>query len=988
MENPDDNTDITDARLREAQQRTMKRLIRGIEELTDRIGRLEIQNQARQRIPLPAPSTDTYEGDNSDHHEDNPHAVGHGLMRGRDHGRRYHNLQQRVPYDDRIDRNVGSIKLKLPKFYGKTDPEEYLEWEKTIESVFKCHNFSDKKKVLLCIAQFKQYAQIWWDKLMSSRRRNLEAPIDSWYEFKESMRKRFVPQYFQRDMAQKLQALKQGRKSVEDYYKEMDTLMDRLDLDEDMEALMARFLNGLNTEIADKTDLQPYSNIEELLHIAIKIERQIQRRSQRYSSKTFPNSTSTWKKDSKNIDYKHRNPEINEKPQAKFEKGESSRTGKEKVEKSNVRNRDLKCWRCQGVGHYSRDCPNARIMTIKEGEIVTDDEAHDDINEETDESEEFSEEDPTHISLVTRRALNTHIKEDGLDQRENLFQTRCLVQSVPCSVVIDSGSCTNVVSSILVKRLNLKTQPHPRPYKLQWLNDCGEVRVTQQTLVSFTIGKYVDDVLCDVVSMHVGDLLLGRPWQFDRRVMYDGYANRYSFTHNGRKTTLVPLSPKDVFIDHCKLEKKRQEADAKAEIEKESSEKMSLSEKQESNTQPREKKERKAKSVSLYVRSSEARNVLLSNQTILVLMCKGSCYFTNMLNPSLPSDFVVLLQEFEDLFSEEMPSSLPPLRGIEHKIDFIPGAPIPNRPAYRTNPKEAEEIQRQVSELLAKGYVRESLSPCSVPVILVPKKDGSWRMCVDCRAINKITIKYRHPIPRLDDMLDELHGCSLFTKIDLKSGYHQIRMHIGDEWKTAFKTKYGLYEWLVMPFGLTNAPSTFMRLMNHVLREYLGKFVVVYFDDILVYSKSLDDHITHVRNVLTTLRNECLYVNLKKCSFCMEKVNFLGFVVSSNGVEVDEEKVKAIKEWPTPKNVSEVRSFHGLASFYRRFIKNFSTIASPLNELVKKNVSFIWEKDQELAFTTLKEKLSYAPLLTLPNFESTFEIECDASGVGIGAVLM
>ena len=213
-------------------------------------------------------------------------------------------------------------------------------------------------------------------------------------------------------------------------------------------------------------------------------------------------------------------------------------------------------------------------------------------------------------------------------------------------------------------------------------------------------------------------------------------------------------------------------------------------------------------------------------------------------------------------------------------------------------------------------------------------------------------------------------------------------MHIGDEWKTAFKTKYGLYEWLVMPFGLTNAPSTFMRLMNHVLREYLGKFVVVYFDDILVYSKSLDDPITHVRNVLTTLRNECLYVNLKKCSFCMEKVNFLGFVVSSNGVEVDEEKVKAIKEWPTPKNVSEVRSFHGLASFYRRFIKNFSTIASPLNELVKKNVSFIWEKDQELAFNTLKEKLSSAPLLALPNFESTFEIECDASGVGIGAVLM
>ena len=180
--------------------------------------------------------------------------------------------------------------------------------------------------------------------------------------------------------------------------------------------------------------------------------------------------------------------------------------------------------------------------------------------------------------------------------------------------------------------------------------------------------------------------------------------------------------------------------------------------KSKSSTQPREKKERKVKLVSLYIRSSEARNVLLSNRTILVLMCKGSYYFTNTLNPSLPSDFVVLLQEFSDLFSEEIPSSLPPLRGIEHKIDFIPGTPIPNQPAYGTNPKEAEEIQRQVSELLAKWYVRKSLSPCSVPVILVPKKDGSWRMCIDCRDINKITLKYGHPIPRLDDLIDELHG--------------------------------------------------------------------------------------------------------------------------------------------------------------------------------------------------------------------------------------
>ena len=360
----------------------------------------------------------------------------------------------------------------------------------------------------------------------------------------------------------------------------------------------------------------------------------------------------------------------------------------------------------------------------------------------------------------------------------------------------------------------------------------------------------------------------------------------------------------------------------------------------------------------------------------------------NQLDSSLPSVVISLLQEFEDVFPEEVPHGLPPIRGIEHQIDFVPGASIPNRPAYRSNPEETKELQRQVEELMGKGYVRESMSPCAVPVILVPKKDGTWRMCVDCRAINHITVNYRHPITRLDDMLDELHGSCVFSKFDLESEYHQIRMKEGDEWKTAFKTKYGLYEWLVMPFGLTNAPSTFMRLMNHVLRAFIGKFVVVYFDDILIYSKSLHDHVSHLQLVLDVLRKEKLYANLKKCTFCTDKLVFLGFVVSSKGIEVDEEKIKAIQEWPTPSSVNNVRSFHGLASFYRRFIKDFSTIAAPLTEVIKKNVTFKWGEEQEKAFQLIKHKLTHAPLLALPNFFKMFKIECDASGVGIGAVLM
>ena len=198
-------------------------------------------------------------------------------------------------------------------------------------------------------------------------------------------------------------------------------------------------------------------------------------------------------------------------------------------------------------------------------------------------------------------------------------------------------------------------------------------------------------------------------------------------------------------------------------------------------------------------------------------ICKDALFSLEDMHHNLPPEVTNFLQEYADVFPAEIPLGLPPIRGIEHQIDLIPRASLPNRDAYRTNPKETKEILRQVQDQLDRGYVRESLSPCAVLVMLVPKKDSSWRMCVDSKAINNIIIRFRHPIPRLDDMLDELSGSIIFSKVDLHSGYHQIRMKLGNEWKTTFKTKFGLYEWLVMPFGLTNAPSTFMRLMNEVL---------------------------------------------------------------------------------------------------------------------------------------------------------------------------
>ena len=958
-------------------------------DLVDRMERVEAgqRNQVRevpnvqrqrgqQRMQIPVEEDDVEDDEIEEEIDDGAANNRFNRDRGAARGRRLKDY----------DRNLGSIKMKIPSFSGKNDPDAYIEWEKKVELVFDCHNYSEEKKVKLAAVEFTDYAIVWWDQLVLSRRRNRERPIDTWDDMKAVMRRRFVPSHYYRDLYQRLQGLTQGNKSVEEYHKEMEVAMIKANIEEDREATMARFLHGLNKNIANVVELQNYVELEDMLHKAIKVERQLKERS---STKYGQNSSSSSSKSDwgKRVEKSDR---ISKSETSKSKDGSSS-TEKGNTNTQTSRNRDIKCFKCLGRGHIASQCPNKKVMILRDGGFETD-------NDSDDEDDHQSEESDNEVyaavgeALVTRRTLSAQVKDESEAQRDNIFHTRCLIKDKVCSVIIDGGSCTNVASTLLVEKLKLPTEKHPMPYKLEWLNDCGEVKVTKQVLISFSIGKYHDDVLCDVVPMHAGHLLLGRPWQFDRRVNHDGYRNRYSFVMNEKPITLVPLTPQQVYEDQMRIksdcEKRKNEEKCEKKKDEAKNEKEKNEKKSEKEMKSAKKEEKQKRKTSFYAKESEVKRAFYAKQPMLVLLYKEANFSSNDLNSSLPSVVCSLLQEYDDVFPEEVPNGLPPLRGIEHQIDFIPGAPIPNRPAYRTNPQETKELQRQVEELLAKGYVRESLSPCAVPVLLVPKKDGTWRMCVDCRAINKITVKYRHPIPRLDDMLDELHGSCIFSKIDLKSGYHQIRMREGDEWKTAFKTKYGLYEWLVMPFGLTNAPSTFMRLMNHVLRAFIGKFVVVYFDDILVYSKSLEEHIDQLPQVLSVLREQKLYANLKKCSFCTNQVVFLGYVVSAKGIEVDEEKVKAIREWPTPKSVTEVRSFHGLASFYRRFVKDFSTIAAPLTEIVKKNVGFKWESEQELAFNLIKDKLSSAPLLALPNFAKAFEVECDASGIGIGAVLM
>ena len=316
----------------------------------------------------------------------------------------------------------------------------------------------------------------------------------------------------------------------------------------------------------------------------------------------------------------------------------------------------------------------------------------------------------------------------------------------------------------------------------------------------------------------------------------------------------------------------------------------------------------------------------------------------------------------------------------------MPRATLPNLPHYRLNPAQRAELQKHVEDLLRRGLVRESQSPCVVPALLAPKKDGTWRLYVDCQAINRIMVRYRFLIPRIDDLLDQLARAKIFSKLDLRNGYHQVRIREGDEWKTAFKTSEGLYEWLVMPFSLSNAPSTFMRLMNEILRPFAGKFLGVYFDDILIYSRSIDEHQRHLWAVCGKLQHERLFANPAKCSFLTTTVAFLGFIISPTKIAVDPAKTAAIHAWLTPQSLFDIRSFHGLAQFYRHFVRNFSSIAAPLTELFRQT-QFAWNPTAERAFQQLKVALTTAPILRLPDFTKLFNVATDASGVGIGAVL-
>jgi transposase InsO family protein len=559
------------------------------------------------------------------------------------------------------------------------------------------------------------------------------------------------------------------------------------------------------------------------------------------------------------------------------------------------------------------------------------------------------------------------------------------VQGHRMRALLDSGAMGNYISPAVVNHYQLPWHQKVEPYRLCNIEgdafDYNGGKVDTETdHLNMSIQGHHEQVIFDVMNLSDYDLILGHPWLWESNPMIDWRNGQLRWMDTAtRNDHLRPEEAK--FRDDSASGEASQESHKRAVQATTSKEMTTATVATQKSLQPglqhkqsRKHDKRIKRTIALLKRHLNHVDKTLREQKETPSEDKDRM-------KNVPKEY----HKYAKLFQEKLDTGLPEHSRWDHEICLKDGATTKFHKIYNLDETQLATLREYLDDKLAKGYIRPSKSEAGYPVMFVPKKNGKLRLVVDYRQLNDVTIKDRTPLPLISELRDRLHGKKYFTALDLKDAYNLIRIKPGDEWKTAFRTKFGLFEYLVMPFGLTNAPASFQRMINTVLREYLDIFVVVYLDDILIFSETLEEHKNHVHKVLQTLQDAKLLVEPTKSHFHVQKVEFLGHIITPNEVRMDPKKIESVRDWPTPKNVKDVQAFIGLANYYRRFVRNFGKIAAPLTNLTKGSTKFEWTEECQQAFDKIKDTITSDVVLTTFDPERQVELETDASDFAIGA---
>ena len=780
-------------------------------------------------------------------------------------------------------------KCRPPKFSGEYGVEAAERWMTAIEDIFRALQYQEDRKVTLGSYQLEGPAKDWWN--FTEQKWEIQGRPRIWSNFIEDFKDKFIPLVERERKEEEFMSLRQRTLTVAEYEVQFAKLAKYAPEAVNTEAKRKkRFWKGLNVEITTALVSAKMDTYAEVVEYAQRAEDALNKLKEFQTRKTVGKNWTVNK--GTTLQGQVRGPQ--KKPGELLQKRPSANTTVAPVKRGNFQ---AVCSYCGKGNHSEKDCWRKAGKCLMCGSLEHR------IQDCPRNRPGFAR--PLAIAPGQPGKAGTAgkakvparvyaISKEDVESDDNVIEGMLSVSGRLAKVLIDPGSTHSFVRPKFIKGLGLKMEELPYLMEIS-------TPTNGKSLETDKVCKGCEVMICDrmypvdLISLAISgyDVILGMDWLSQHYVQIDC-----------KSKDIRLCVPGENVLEH----------------------------------------NFKKSNGALGVISGEKVGKCLRNGAMGFV-----AYIVNKPKDKVHMEQVPIVGEFQDVFPEEL-NTLPPSRDIEFVIDLLPGsAPISKSP-YRMAPAELQELKVQIQELLKQGFVRPSTSPWGAPVLFVKKKDGTLRMCIDYRGLNQITIKNKYPLPHIEELFDQVQGAKVFCKLYLRQGYYQLRILEEDVLKTAFSTRYGHYEFLVMPFGLTNAPAAFMDLMQRVFRPYLDQFVVIFIDDILVYSRSKEEHEKHLRIVFQTLREHKLYAKFSKCEFWLDRISFLGHVISEEGIMVDPAKVADIVDWKRPTTVTEVRSFLGLAGYYRRFVKDFSKIAGPLTNLTRKEVKFEWSDRVEQSF--------------------------------------